>query len=486
MKKISIIIFLILLVFFTVLFTSCKTSETVIETEKLELKEEEQKEEKSLESAEEDKKEEIINNPDQENILAEFNKLFEENKKPYELIVFIDKNIDQVSEDIASLMIESLEEKQKVYKEIYTSAIVFDWSIQEKIYEVYDWDRDKCEVDKIQDDELKALISEIYDGGFKLIGLEGSFYPFIDYQYLKKYNQRLLQEFKDYFEIMAEESNNKFSADASITISWDDLAGRLIKTENYLKNYPGDTFRKKGVSDLYIIYLHAYIYGQDNTSSYDDQTKKVFNEVIDSYIKTKQNYPETHTGMIVRDHLTLLEDNDFKLTDELIKKINDFFKETIKEYHLDSPYLLEQEVKNTWFPTEWVPSSYIRLTNGEYREKYDNESATELVIRLTEFLSFGDLNGDDINDAVAILVANPGGSGIFYYLHAIENEYFYIPEVATEFLGDRVKIKSLSIESGEILLEMTIHSETDPICCPTLEVSYKYKLDDSQLKRIEG
>lgn len=136
----------------------------------------------------------------------------------------------------------------------------------------------------------------------------------------------------------------------------------------------------------------------------------------------------------------------------LLTEFNEFFKETIKEYNLDSPYLLEQEAKNTWFPTEWVPGSYIRLINGEYREKYDNESATELVIRLTEFISFGDLNGDDINDAAVILVANPDVGDTFYYLYLLKNDYLYLTLAGTEFLGDSIKIKDLSIESGKILL----------------------------------
>ena len=106
-----------------------------IEENKSEKVEEAKEESKEIEDASNNKEPlaETDIEVDQGALLDEFEKLIKENKKPYELIEFIDKNIEKVSEDIASYMIESLENEQRVYREIYTNTLIFNWEIQENI-----------------------------------------------------------------------------------------------------------------------------------------------------------------------------------------------------------------------------------------------------------------------------------------------------------------------------------------------------------------
>lgn len=137
-------------------------------------------------------------------------------------------------------------------------------------------------------------------------------------------------------------------------------------------------------------------------------------------------------------------------------------------------------LKNAEYISEWPESGKAKLTDGVYKQKYDETSASELVIKFDQAV-FGDLNGDGVEDAAVILVTDPGGSGTFYDLAAVLNTDGQPVNVATRNLGDRVQIQSFSIESGQILVKMLTQGPDDPMSSPTKEVAYAYKLIWDQL-----
>ena len=139
------------------------------------------------------------------------------------------------------------------------------------------------------------------------------------------------------------------------------------------------------------------------------------------------------------------------------------------------------ELKNAEYKSKWSAKGKIKLTEGIYKEKVVPDSATDLVIRLSDMMAFGDLNGDGVEDAAVILVSDPGGSGTFYDLAAVINSGGKAKNVASVFLGDRVKIEGLSVRSGKIVVKMLSHRSTDPICCPSLEVDENYGLQGDEL-----
>ena len=140
--------------------------------------------------------------------------------------------------------------------------------------------------------------------------------------------------------------------------------------------------------------------------------------------------------------------------------------------------LTVDDLKNGEYQTEFSSSGKI---NGIYKEKIVPDSFTELVVTLSDKMAFGDLNGDGEKDAAVILIINPGGSGTFRYLAAVINQNGAPNHVASQLLGDRVKVKSLSIKSGEITVKMITHGPSDPLCCPTLEAIQDYQLQGDKL-----
>jgi len=72
------------------------------------------------------------------------------------------------------------------------------------------------------------------------------------------------------------------------------------------------------------------------------------------------------------------------------------------------------------FLSSWTNSGKVQLINGEYREQVGPGSATETVIKLTDYMASGKLEGKEA--IAAILVTDPGGSGTFYDLALLIKE----------------------------------------------------------------
>ena len=125
----------------------------------------------------------------------------------------------------------------------------------------------------------------------------------------------------------------------------------------------------------------------------------------------------------------------------------------------------------------------VQLTDGRYEgEPFVPGSASRPTVRLwKEPVAFGDLDGDNLDDAVAILLEDSGGSGTFRYLVAISFEDNTAKNVATTSVGDRIKIHSITIQDNLITISATIHGPNDAMCCPTLDTTLTYRLQDGQL-----
>lgn len=139
-----------------------------------------------------------------------------------------------------------------------------------------------------------------------------------------------------------------------------------------------------------------------------------------------------------------------------------------------------QTLANMEYESTFTQSGLASLVGGEYREPAAPGSATEIVVLLTEHVTFGQL-GDGQRVAAAILVTNPGGSGTFYDLALVTERDGQPANIATTLLGDRVQINSLAIKNGEVVVDMVASGPDDPMCCPTQEVERTYALQGSEI-----
>jgi len=140
-----------------------------------------------------------------------------------------------------------------------------------------------------------------------------------------------------------------------------------------------------------------------------------------------------------------------------------------------------EALKNTEYPSDLTPAKKVRLANGKYEEAIQPGAASKIAVSLSQLYAMGDLNGDGVDDAAVVLVSNTGGSGVFYQLVAVLNEGGTPKPIAATMLGDRVKLESLTIKSGEIVVEMLTQGPKDPLCCPSLKSTRSFRLQGDRL-----
>lgn len=126
------------------------------------------------------------------------------------------------------------------------------------------------------------------------------------------------------------------------------------------------------------------------------------------------------------------------------------------------------------------PDRQIALTDGiAYYE--DGSSGNPFVRLIDHLIVTGDLNGDGVEDAVALLVDYSTGSGDFVYLAPVMSAMTDPKPLDTLMIGDRTPVKSLTIDGSQVIVEQIAHGPDDPACCPTWNVRKVFNLEDGRL-----
>jgi heat shock protein HslJ len=78
----------------------------------------------------------------------------------------------------------------------------------------------------------------------------------------------------------------------------------------------------------------------------------------------------------------------------------------------------------------------------------------------------GDLDGDGVEEAVALAAAHHGGTGELIHLVVFKREGDGVRNVATAPVGDRVQVRTARVEAGLIVLGVVQAGPEDAMCCP--------------------
>jgi hypothetical protein len=153
----------------------------------------------------------------------------------------------------------------------------------------------------------------------------------------------------------------------------------------------------------------------------------------------------------------------------------------------DSPTtaITREQLGNLSYPSELGTNGRIQLQNGVFEaQKVDDETA-HLVVRLTDHMIEGDLNGDGRNDAAVVLESDSGGTGSFLDLAAVLSTPDGLQAVAVIDLGDRTEIRKMAFADGAVQIELIGHGPDDPVCCPTQVQQREYRLIGNQWVQSE-
>lgn len=123
----------------------------------------------------------------------------------------------------------------------------------------------------------------------------------------------------------------------------------------------------------------------------------------------------------------------------------------------------------------------VRLSAGEYTGPPIVEGGSSRQKIALQTHASGDLDQDGVADAAVVLVENSGGSGSFIYLAAVLDKNGVPVNNSTILLGDRVKVQSVQVTDGQIVVMALTHAPEDPLCCPTQQAEITYQLEAGQL-----
>lgn len=126
----------------------------------------------------------------------------------------------------------------------------------------------------------------------------------------------------------------------------------------------------------------------------------------------------------------------------------------------------------------------VKLRDGRWRgAPSDPAAATRDIVTLDATVRVvGDLDGDGVDEAVALLSHSPGGTAAWAYLAVVKREGGKMRHVASVALGDRVQIRSARIEAGRLQASVVRAGPNDPACCPGEIADQSWTLIDGNLK----
>ncbi|SMY16756.1 META domain-containing protein [Photobacterium aquimaris] len=88
------------------------------------------------------------------------------------------------------------------------------------------------------------------------------------------------------------------------------------------------------------------------------------------------------------------------------------------------------------------------------------------VMLLNDLIAIGPLTANNDPMAVVLLNYSPGGSGQYLYIAVMAYQHNKLVNIATHYVGDRVRVKGLVIKSHQIIVDVIQAGKNDPACCP--------------------
>ncbi len=114
-----------------------------------------------------------------------------------------------------------------------------------------------------------------------------------------------------------------------------------------------------------------------------------------------------------------------------------------------------------------VADGSVQLMNGRWDGPSDTGFSHPYVSMMPDFTVYGDIDGDGNNEAVVIVHESGGGSGIDRVVALFGRVGEEVHHLGSVVLGNRVQVRSVHIQPGQLTVEYVRQTEGEPLCCPT-------------------
>ena len=170
-------------------------------------------------------------------------------------------------------------------------------------------------------ENIKKLSTELKKGGLEFTEV-GEGYTEIwsgPDHYFSIFKNKVTPDYNAYIGQLAKESEGLYQADAGIVIPWNELGERTIFWENFIKKYPQSSLIPK-VKEIYNNYLYDYLFGMDNTPTFERADGKLYDENRQEFNRIIKKYPNSNVARKSREIINLFDANLPEA--EIYKRIN--------------------------------------------------------------------------------------------------------------------------------------------------------------------
>lgn len=136
-----------------------------------------------------------------------------------------------------------------------------------------------------------------------------------------------------------------------------------------------------------------------------------------------------------------------------------------------------------------IDGQSVTLINGTSEIESDPGSASKTVTRYFGNEAYGDVDGDDDNDAAFLITQNSGGTGLFYYVVVALRTPTGYQLTNTVFIGDRIAPQTTEIQEETKVLRVNFadRKKDEPMSAePTMGMTLPLKVNqDGVLEKVK-
>lgn len=122
----------------------------------------------------------------------------------------------------------------------------------------------------------------------------------------------------------------------------------------------------------------------------------------------------------------------------------------------------------------------VQLDDGKFEQGAIGGDDHVSVV-MTDYAAKGDLDNDGNDEYAALVAENYGGTGVFVFLAVFSEINGKLEFQTSTWVDDRPQVNELSMNNGEIFLDVITHKKDEPMCCPTFHSTRHYRLVNNQL-----
>lgn len=174
--------------------------------------------------------------------------------------------------------------------------------------------------------ELKEHLINNLNLGYRLDEENGEYIYSINYQtFLDSFGENILREYRDYYKILALNTNQSYVKNGTLMIPMDRLAERIILIDNFRMTYPYSEFINE-LDPIYNRYLNTFLYGSVNSPIFDKESSLINKEILTQYKSIKKKYAQTNLGDILSNFLKEIGANENKINKDIKKAFEEVLR----------------------------------------------------------------------------------------------------------------------------------------------------------------